>query len=224
MLAKRKKMLDVAMTQPAVAAQIVKAPVTAANPADKKSINRVIVQAAADAINFRGATESFDGQTAVVPTNMLNAIWTTACNMGGTRGVGIEPMPTPFASGDYSAKIENVQSNCVYWMEFWYKEEAGPLGGPAAGAGSPRVRIDLRGINEGQVVRGELGSVLLERTFGQWRKVGFATTIPVADLAFYEIQFVMPSGYLLVDNVSIERVADRQMDSLTNFVEGKGDR
>jgi hypothetical protein len=42
-------------------------------------------------------------------------------------------------------------------------------------------------------------------------------------MAYYELQFVMPSGYLLIDNVSIERVADRQMDSLTNFVEGKGD-
>jgi tetratricopeptide (TPR) repeat protein len=217
MLLKRKAMLDTAMTQPGVVAKV------AATPADdKKNINRAIIRAAADSINFRGATENFEGKTPVIATSLLNAVWASCAGMGGARGLGIEPMPVPFASGDYSAKVENVQSNCVYWMEFWYKEVAGPLGGAAAGGASPHARIDLRGISEGQVVRGELGNVLLERTFGQWRKVGFATTIPVADMAYYELQFVMPSGYLLIDNVSIERVADRQVDSLNNFVEGKG--
>ena len=67
------------------------------------------------------------------------------------------------------------------------------------------------------------GPVLyLERTHGQWRKLGFKIKAPpvqdgklVVDLRHYNAR-----GLLEIDGLSIQPVSDPQNDSLIGFLEG----
>ena len=69
-----------------------------------------------------------------------------------------------------------------------------------------------------QIARG--APHILERTFGQWRKLAFKIKAPQAVDGRLNLSIRNFSGLMEIDGIMVRPVNDRQNDSLISFLEG----
>ena len=60
----------------------------------------------------------------------------------------------------------------------------------------------------------------MHRNSQQWHKLGFKLKIPLAQDYLLKVYFYNQTGIILYDDLSIQPVSDRQVDSLLGFYEG----
>ena len=59
----------------------------------------------------------------------------------------------------------------------------------------------------------------MERSPGAWRKIGFVLDAPLANDGKFTMS-VLTMGAVEIDGLSVKAVTDRQLDALSNFIEG----
>jgi tetratricopeptide (TPR) repeat protein len=136
----------------------------------------------------------------------------------GVQGphVGVLEAPAAVASFNYTRMLPDLSPDGTYWVEFWYRESHGRHN--ADNQQQAYGWITGEGLPDPHIPRS--APVYLERTFGQWRKLGYKIKAPQAGDGRLQLAILNFSGLMEIDGVLVRPVSDRQMDSLTSFVEG----
>lgn len=116
----------------------------------------------------------------------------------------------------YYKRLRNMMARGNYWVEFWYRE----LDGIGSVTWASAFNITLQG--QGGVFDADGGSAVIpiDRTYGQWRKIGIKLKAPVSQDGLLKVDFTGVYGVLELDGVRILPVSDRENDSLRSFFEG----
>lgn len=139
------------------------------------------------------------------------------------RGLGIagphvgllETYPIYLGYLTYNRPLAHLTPGGHFWVECWYREDIFDM----VPGFNPHTYFYLYGdATQFHPTRGQ-GTAFLERSLGAWRKMGFVLDAPpsidgrvtLSTLAVGAIQF---------DGLSVEAVTDRQLDALSNFIEG----
>lgn len=117
---------------------------------------------------------------------------------------------------DYTRPLSNLTGNGQYWVEMWYRESLIDRGPPYG----PHIHMILYGDEKKSTPPFIQLTSVVERTFGQWRKLGFKFTAPLTQDGKLDFTIRHIRGVMELDGLSIREVSDRQNDSLTNFIEG----
>jgi tetratricopeptide (TPR) repeat protein len=136
-------------------------------------------------------------------------------------GVGlVQALPT-LNNYSYYKRLRNIMVNGIYWIEFWYREQLGFKYQSGSGI-TPTFTIAL--VGAGNVSNPEEGTslVAIDRTYGQWRKVGAKLKAPVTQDGLLRIDLMHVYGELQIDGLKILPVSDRKNDALRSFIEGTG--
>jgi hypothetical protein len=144
-------------------------------------------------------------------------------NIKVVRGLGfagphvalLEAYPVYLGYLTYNRPLVNITPGGHYWVECWYRED---LFDSSPGF-TPHIYLYLYG--EGTQIhptRGQ-GTNFLERTPGAWRKIGFVLDAPLSNDG--RVSFgVLSVGAIQIDGLSVQPVTDRELDALSNFIEG----
>lgn len=135
--------------------------------------------------------------------------------------------------------LKNITANGEYWVELWYRDML--LDIPYR----PRVNLGIRTPEGFKVGGGGMAESPLERTFGQWRKIGFLLKAPPGtdgSVSFFifldgrsqtaknrdpgtdveegDKSGRMGCGIIEIDGFSVRAVSDHDSDALNNFLKG----
>jgi hypothetical protein len=143
------------------------------------------------------------------------------------RGLGIagphvgllEAYPIYLGYLTYNRPLANLTPGGHYWVECWYREDLLD----AVPGFNPHMYLYLYG--EGTQLapaRGQ-GTYFLERSLGCWRKVAFALDAPDANDGRVSLG-MLSVGASQIDGLSVKAVTDRELDALSNFIEGRQER
>jgi hypothetical protein len=144
------------------------------------------------------------------------------------RGAGMQGPSVALLSGlqrkdeqppiDLAWPIRDLNGDGTYWVEFWYRET---LGAPAfPDVYSPHIYVWIAGDGLPNTQNPTTVQVVPERTYGQWRKLGFKCKAPLATDGELRIQIRGLVGVMEMDALTIRPVTDRELDTLTSFLEG----
>jgi tetratricopeptide (TPR) repeat protein/chitodextrinase len=122
----------------------------------------------------------------------------------------------PQASFQFILPVRNVNPDGWYWVEFWCRETLGSYN--HGHQQQAYAWIAAAGDKELHVPKNP--PVYLERTYGQWRKLGFKFKAPAAQDGNLVVDLRHYIGVLEIDGLSIHPVSDPQNDSLIGFLEG----
>lgn len=118
---------------------------------------------------------------------------------------------------DYVRPVKNLTPGATYWAEIWYRD----VMRPAPPAPYQYAFIHTRLIADTATKEEALAAATLHRTsHHQWHKLSFKLKAPLAQDFQLKLSFYNHTGATLYDALSIRPVTDRQLDSLTNFLEG----
>ncbi|MBM3993737.1 MAG: PKD domain-containing protein [Planctomycetes bacterium] len=117
---------------------------------------------------------------------------------------------------DYTRPLKNLTPGGMYWVEIWHRDVLRPA--PPAAHQQPFIHLRL--IADTTKEETLASANLYRNSHHQWHKLGFKIRAPLADDCTLKISFYNHTGATLYDALSIEPVTDRQLDSLTNFLEG----
>jgi len=151
--------------------------------------------------------------------------WPDMNNLAVTRGLGLEGRhaarfaPVALANPNsfrFIRPVRNLNPDGWYWVEMWYRETLGSYNHGNQQQAYAWIAPD--GDKELHVPKGP--PIYLERTYGQWRKLGFKFKAPAAQDGQLVVLFLNPTGVVEIDGLSILPVSDPQNDSLLGFLEG----
>jgi tetratricopeptide (TPR) repeat protein len=151
--------------------------------------------------------------------------WPELTNFSMARGLGMQGrhvgrcqalLPNPPNNFRYLRPVRNLNPDSWYWLEVWYRETQGDFN--RGNQQQAYAWISPEGDKELHIPKGP--PLYLERTHGQWRKLGFKFKAPVAQDGLLVIWFLNPSGVMEISGLSIRPVSDPQNDSLISFLEG----
>jgi hypothetical protein len=142
------------------------------------------------------------------------------------RGLGIagphvgllEAYPVYLGYLTYNRPLANLTPGGHYWVEYWYREDLLDV----VPGFTPHASVYLYG--EGTQLaptRGQ-GTYFLERTLSCWRKIAFVFDAPDANDGRVSMS-VLSVGATQIDGLSVKAVTDRELDALSNFIEGKAE-
>lgn len=114
---------------------------------------------------------------------------------------------------DIDRPVTNLTGEGEYWIEMWYRESL------SAKTFNPHLHFYLYGPKIEHSDR-YTGTVYFDPTFGQWRKVGFRLKAPLTQDGRLVVTIRQVTGVMEIDGLTVRPVSDREVDSLTNFVEG----
>ncbi len=118
---------------------------------------------------------------------------------------------------DYVRPVKNLTPGATYWAEIWYRD----VMRPAPPAPYQYAFVHTRLIADTATKEEILAAATLHRTsHHQWHKLSFKLKAPLAQDFQLKLSFYNHTGATLYDALSIRPVTDRQLDSLTNFLEG----
>jgi tetratricopeptide (TPR) repeat protein len=112
--------------------------------------------------------------------------------------------------------IRNVNPDGWYWVELWYRETFGSYN--HGNQQQAYLWMTHEGDKELHVPKGP--ATYLERTNGEWRKLGFKFKAPPLQDGLLVISFFHPVGILELDGVRIRPISDPENDWLISFLEG----
>lgn len=165
----------------------------------------------------------FDGyRTCFEPSEMQS--WPELTNIAVARGLALEnhhvarfaSMSNPANTFRFLRPVHNLNPDGWYWVEMWYRETLGSYN--HGNLQQVYTWISPEGDKELHIPKGP--PFYLERTHGQWRKLGFKFKAPAAQDGQLVVWFLNPVGVLEIDGLSIRPVSDPQNDSLLGFLEG----
>ena len=115
----------------------------------------------------------------------------------------------------YIKEVPNLQPGTNCWVEFWYKEQ---LQSREVSVWS-NVTVATYANRDVTKATFDVASTPLQRTYGQWRKVGLRLKFPMTQDGVLRFAFVNAYGTLRIDGLKILPVTDRQADTLLSFIE-----
>lgn len=187
---------------------------SAKEEADKKNGNG---QAETADIAFRGFITGFEPDSKLQPGQPEGFRFIPMLGIMGPH-VGLIQGMTSVINFGYQKRLRNMMATGNYWVEFWYREQMEYVMVP--GANPPTFTLALMGSDGTCNPDGGSASVPIERTFGQWRKVGARMKSPVSQDGALRISINSFYGMMQFDGLAILPVSDRQNDSLRSFIEG----
>jgi len=129
----------------------------------------------------------------------------------------IYPRELSGAEFNYVRPLKNLIPGGTYWVEIWYRD----LYKPSPPAMHQQPFLHTRLIAETPAKTEFLaGGNILRNSHHQWHKLSFKMKAPLAQDFQLKITFSNITGAMLFDALSIRPVTDRQLDALTNFLEG----
>ncbi|HZZ82519.1 MAG TPA: PKD domain-containing protein [Gemmataceae bacterium] len=137
--------------------------------------------------------------------------------MSGPHAMLVLTHPTDIGGlTDFIRPVKNLSPGNTYWCEIWYRD----ILRPAPPAVHQTMFIHTRLIDD--VTKAEVlaPANLYRNSHHQWHKLGFKLKAPLATDFQLKLSFYNHTGAILYDALSIQPVTDRQIDSLTNFLEG----
>jgi tetratricopeptide (TPR) repeat protein len=154
------------------------------------------------------------------------ASWPELTNLSVTRGLGLDgryvarfaqsSLANPANSFRFLRPVRHLNPDGWYWVEMWYRETLGTYN--HGNQQQAYAWIAPEGDKELHIPKG--APIYIERTHGQWRKLGFKFKAPAAHDGTLVVWLLNPSGVLEIDGLSIRPVSDPQNDSLISFLEG----
>ena len=188
-----------------------------ANPPDEKNKNKG--EDAAEDIGFKGFQTGFEPEEKQNMGRAERFRLDDPFPMLGFVGPRVGLMKSMGAIGnfEYLKRLRNMMSEGTYWVEFWYRTQMGSAAIPGV---APIVTLQLVGQGDKSDAATGTQSFMLERTYGQWRKIGAKMKAPVSQDGLLRITFGSVMGTVLLDGIKILPVSDRENDSLRGFVEG----
>ncbi len=166
-------------------------------------------------IGFKGFVTGFEPTEKVHPGRPEHFKFTPLLGMMGPHVGFIQGLPA-MNSFSYFKRLRNMMANGYYWVEFWYREQEGQ----AAFGYAPAFILTLQGAGNSSDAEEGSKVVPVDRTFGQWRKVGAKLKAPVSQDGLLKIDFNYIYGVIEIDGVKILPISDRENDSLRSFIEG----
>jgi tetratricopeptide (TPR) repeat protein len=152
--------------------------------------------------------------------------WPELTNLSVTPGLGLEgrhvarfaqaSLANPANGFRFLRPVRNLNPDGWYWVEFWYRDT---LGGYNHG-NQQQVYAWISPEGDKEIYNPKGPALYLERTYGQWRKLGFKFKAPAAQDGLFVVQYLNPAGVLDIDGLSIRPISDPQNDSLLGFLEG----
>lgn len=135
--------------------------------------------------------------------------------MAGPHVGLLEAYPVYLGYLTYNRPLPNLTPGGHYWIEWWYREDLLDV--------SPGFTVHTYTYLYGEgpqihPTRGQ-GTYFLERSLGAWRKAGFVLDAPPANDGRVAMS-TLAVGAIQMDGLSVQAVTDRQLDALTNFIEG----
>jgi tetratricopeptide (TPR) repeat protein len=133
------------------------------------------------------------------------------------------PFPTPdslFSAGDsdYEQKMPDLNDGGLYWAEFWYREALSSP--PVPPLHNPRVIVWIAAEGSPAAQNPTTYPVPLERTYGQWRKIGIKMQAPLARDGRLRVSVRGFLGAMEISGLSVRPVSDLQEDTLRSFTGG----
>jgi tetratricopeptide (TPR) repeat protein len=150
--------------------------------------------------------------------------WPELTNLTLARGLGMQgphvgrcdSLPPSQAGFRYLRPVRNLNPDGWYWVEVWHRET---LAGYNQGNQQQAFAwISPEGDKALHIPKGP--PTYLDRTYGQWRKLGFKFKAPAAQDGLLVVWFINYLATSEIDGLVIRPISDRQNDSLTSFLEG----
>ncbi len=116
----------------------------------------------------------------------------------------------------FTKELKNLPSGGTCWVEFWYREQM--FSREVAQWHYATVTM-WPGADGAAKTPSDTATIYLQRTYGQWRKMGARLRVPEAQDGTVKIAFVNANGTLRIDGLKILPVSDRQNDTLRSFIE-----
>ena len=166
---------------------------------------------------FPGYSTGFEPDEKEWFGNNLNATFTfvRAPGLQGPHAALMDVYPRELATFEYHRPLKNLTPGGTYWVEIWYRD--------VLRQHPPGAYLHVYLESETPVKESVLatGQYHVRNSFHQWHKMSFKLKAPLAHDCKLKILFHNHSGAFLYDSLSIRPVSDRQLEGLTNFLEGK---
>ncbi|MBI2438403.1 MAG: PKD domain-containing protein [Lentisphaerae bacterium] len=130
---------------------------------------------------------------------------------GSTAFIAALPAPVPECT--FQVKLQNVASEGEVWIEFWYRDTLSS----SRAVANPYIYVDFIG-DAGQHSSRE--TLLLEPTFGEWRKLAARLKAPVTKDGSVMLTIRNLRGLYELDGLQIRPITDQQNEALRAFIEG----
>jgi tetratricopeptide (TPR) repeat protein len=136
----------------------------------------------------------------------------------GPHALLIDTFPQPYSSGhEFNRVLANLIPGHTYCVELWYQDLFRPLANPGQD-----MHVNVHLIGEAAPKPSTLVLRMIYRNaHHHWRKLTFTLKAPPAQDCNLKITFMNMTGAMVFDRLSIQPVSDRQVDSLTAFLEGQ---
>jgi tetratricopeptide (TPR) repeat protein len=150
------------------------------------------------------------------------ASWGELTNFGSAPALGLvgphvglgQGFPRYVGYFDLKRPIAGLAAGGEYWVELWYRESI--MDGTFAA--HAHMYVYDKAYTKNDYVH--QGTARLDRTYGQWRKIGFMLQAPGAGDGYGAYSMRQMIGLVELDGYSIRAVDGRQSDALNNFLRG----
>jgi tetratricopeptide (TPR) repeat protein len=141
-----------------------------------------------------------------------------APGLDGPHAILLPIYPVPLGGQiDYNRSIKNLTPGGTYWVEIWYRDIFRPAPTPLHANAHVNAYLIADTPAKEQVF---VTTNLHRNSHHQWHKLSFKLKAPLAQDFQLKLLFLNHTGAMLYDGLSIRPVTDRQIDSLTSFLEG----
>ncbi|MCX5659503.1 MAG: PKD domain-containing protein [Planctomycetota bacterium] len=176
--------------------------------------NQVAANLAEASAPFAGFHTGFEASEKQLFATARSFVVTPGSGIDGPNVGLYNGTPAPTGQVEYNRQFRNVTSNGWYWVEFWYRETLG-----AFAPGVPHSHCWFYGVGNSIDPAGT-GTLYLERTYGQWRKLGYKLRAPVTPDGTVVFSMRAMTGIFEIDGLQVLPVTDRQNDAMAKFTEG----
>ncbi|MGE0606992.1 MAG: PKD domain-containing protein [Pirellulales bacterium] len=135
---------------------------------------------------------------------------------GGDHLTLAEAHPTYLGYFTYDRPLPNLSAGGHYWVECWYRDNLYAF----APGFNPHMYLYVYGEGTDLHPTKGQGTYFMERTYGAWRKAGFALDAPPLAQDGHVTMMMLTVGAIEIDGLTVRAVSDRQLDALSNFIEG----
>lgn len=133
--------------------------------------------------------------------------------MDGETTAFIDALPIPVNQCTIDVELKNVVSEGAFWVEFWYRDTLAS----SRALANPYVYVDFYG-DAKQISSRE--TLLLEPTFGEWRKLAARLKAPVTQDGLVVLTISNLLGLYEFDGLQIRPITDQQSEALRTYIEG----
>jgi tetratricopeptide (TPR) repeat protein len=171
---------------------------------------------------FDGFQATFDPSAPAELPGVENLAIARGFGMSGAHVARYPIVPTPGNNTYFrlTRPLRNINPDGWYWIELWYRENLGSYN--VGGLQQARAWITTEDDKDLFTVRGTSVSppTYMERTHGQWRKLGFKFKAPAQQDGLLALMFYHPYGVVEIAGLTMKPISDPQNDWLTSFLEG----